>query len=126
MRVLICGGRDFTDKNYFWKKMDEISESFDFDNKQPIIIISGKARGADTLAEEYANECGWEFRGYPAKWKLFGKAAGVFRNQEMLDNEEPDLVIVFPGGTGTSDMKTRALRDDYKVIDVPKNEPQTT
>lgn len=115
MRILICGGRDFTDKNLFWKAMDKFSEEFDFDNNQPITIISGEARGADTLAKEYAEECGWDYEGYPANWKLHGKGAGPIRNQQMLDEGKPDLVIAFPGGKGTFDMKSRAVRQRYTV-----------
>lgn len=37
-----------------------------------------------------------------------GKAAGPIRNQRMLDEGKPDLVVAFPGGRGTADMVRRA------------------
>lgn len=65
------------------------------------VVISGMAKGADTVAIEWAvvNWCQWlEF---PANWKEHGKRAGIIRNQQMLDEGKPDLVIAFPGGRGT-------------------------
>lgn len=115
MKILICGGRDFTDELLFWGVMDNLSEEFDFDNNQPITIISGCAKGADTMAINYAITCGWELEKYPADWNKHGKAAGPIRNQQMLDEGKPDLVVVFPGGKGTFDMKERASRQGYKV-----------
>lgn len=108
MRVLVCGGRDF---NNYWKlchEMDLISEEKDFDNNQPITIISGEARGADTLAKQYAEECGWNYEGYPADWKLHGRGAGPIRNRQMLVEGKPDLVVAFPGGVGTKNMISQA------------------
>jgi hypothetical protein len=117
MRILICGGRDFTDKWKFYEVMDRLSEEYDFDNKQPIVIIAGEARGADTLAKEYAEEC-WEYAGYPADWNKYGKRAGYVRNQQMLDEGKPELVVAFPGGKGTAMMIELAKKAGVEVIEV--------
>jgi hypothetical protein len=95
--------------------MDEISEELDFDNNQPITIISGEARGADTLAKEYATECGWDYEGYPADWRVYGKGAGYVRNRQMLVEGKPDLVVAFPGGNGTKMMTELAMKADVPV-----------
>lgn len=76
MRILICGGRDYNDYSELCNEMDKLS----LDEKQPITIISGEARGADTLAKQYAEECGWGYEGYPADWDTYGKRAGYVRN----------------------------------------------
>lgn len=82
------------------------------------VIISGKAKGADTVAIEWAvvNWCSWEE--YPADWEQYGKAAGPIRNQRMLDEGKPDLVIAFPGGTGTADMVRRAKAAGIEVREI--------
>ena len=116
MRVLVCGGREFDNLDLFLTSMDDISTRLNFNNKQPITIIEGGARGADFMARCYAKYCGWELKEVKADWKKYGNAAGPLRNQQMLDEEEPDVVIAFPGGNGTRDMIDKARKAGIKVI----------
>lgn len=118
MRVLVCGGREFDDLQLFMETMDDFSTKEDWDNKQPITIIEGGAKGADFLARCWAKYCGWGHAPYPADWKKYGKRAGQIRNQQMLDEGKPDLVIAFPGGAGTADMVRRAKVAGTRVIEV--------
>jgi hypothetical protein len=108
MRVLVCGGRSFQNKALLFKVLD------DFHAAQPITdLIHGGADGADNLASLWAMGKPLQLRVFPAYWKLDGpKAAGPLRNQRMLDVGKPDMVIAFPGGTGTADMirRTRAAK----------------
>ena len=67
-------------------------------------IISGGASGVDDIAIDWAVVNWCEFKEYPADWKKYKKAAGFRRNQQMLDEGRPDLVIAFPGGNGTAHM----------------------
>ena len=108
-RVLVCGGRKYS--NYSHLKM--VLSSF-----EPAVVISGKAPGADSLAERWAKEAGVKFEGYPADWKTNGRAAGPIRNQQMLDEGKPDFVIAFPGGKGTADMVKRAKAACLPVISI--------
>jgi len=108
-RILICGGRDFN--NY------ELMQEVLFQHVYPgDVIIHGDARGADRLSEKVAQPY-VVFERYPAQWET-GRGAGVRRNQQMLDEGKPDLVIAFPGGKGTLDMVTRARKAGIKVIEV--------
>lgn len=112
MRVLVCGGRDYTDKMAVWYYLDaygppEITE-----------IVSGMARGVDSFAAEWATRFGFKLYKFPADWKKHGNRAGPIRNQQMLDEGKPDLVIAFPGGNGTKDMVTRSKKAGIKVIEV--------
>jgi hypothetical protein len=45
-----------------------------------------------------------------ANWDKYGKAAGGIRNQQMLDENEIDTAVAFPGGTGTKDMIKKARK----------------
>jgi hypothetical protein len=83
----------------------------------PPRIVTGGAGGADYAAEVFARENGIDFAVYPADWKL-GKQAFHLRNQRMLDEERPGLVIAFPGGRGTADMKRRAVKAGVPVYEV--------
>lgn len=104
IKVLICGGREFDDLGLFMTTMSDIQEELDFDGRQPVTIIEGGAKGADFLARCWAKYCGWEHDPYPANWGKYGNRAGPIRNRQMLNEGKPDLVIAFPGGSGTADM----------------------
>lgn len=88
------------------------------------VIISGMANGVDTVAIEWAvmNWCSLEE--YPADWKQYGKAAGPIRNQRMLDEGKPDLVIAFPGGRGTADMVRKAKAAGIEVREIAYEQDQ--
>jgi len=114
MRVLVCGGRDFSDRTLLKATLDHLA---------PSVVISGGARGADALAAEWAEATGWNVGGvhleeFPADWTAHGKAAGPIRNQQMLDEGKPDLVVAFPGGRGTADMVRRARAAGVEVREI--------
>lgn len=99
MRVLVCGGREFSDALMLGEHLDA------FHRSNPItVIIHGDARGADTLAAQWARAHGIEVVAFPANWNLHGKSAGPIRNRQMLDEGKPDMVVAFPGGAGTANM----------------------
>lgn len=97
-RILVCGGRDFTDAEFLASKLDQVADYFG-----AFILIHGDARGADTLAKEWAEYGGLDVESYPADWSTHGRAAGPIRNQQMLASGV-DYVIAFPGGRGTAHM----------------------
>jgi hypothetical protein len=106
MRALVCGGRDFAKREW----IEEI-----LSREQPSVIIEGGARGADQMAREWGWRHGIPVLTFVADWETYGRAAGPIRNQRMIDQGEPDVVIAFPGGRGTADMIERALRAGIKV-----------
>lgn len=83
------------------------------------VLIEGEAPGADTLSREYADRCKIPVEPYPAKWRLHGrKKAGPIRNGQMLVEGKPDLVVAFPGGTGTANMMRQARAAGVEVKDI--------
>ncbi len=90
-RVIIAGCRYYN--NYEQAKAFIDFCLSDIREKNEIIIISGKARGADTLGERYAKENGFKLEIYPADWEKYGKSAGPIRNRQMA--EASDYVICF-------------------------------
>jgi len=101
--VLVCGGRDFSDQQYMWALLEREHAKHKFAR-----VIHGAARGADRMSGEWACQSGIPVTTFPADWAKHGKRAGPIRNQQMLDEGKPDLVIAFPGGAGTADMVRRA------------------
>ncbi len=64
--------------------------------KDTFTIVSGGARGADTLAREYAEINGLKFIEFKARWDLYGKSAGFKRNKTMVDVS--DICLFFWDG----------------------------
>ncbi len=125
-RILVCGGRDFTDFSLLSKTLNAICVAHGWwidvhDNPSFCVhIISGGAQGADALAKRWAQLHGCPFTEFPADWDRHGEAAGPIRNQQMLDEGRPMLVVAFPGGKGTADMVRRAREAGVEVIEVEK------
>ncbi|MCA0276268.1 MAG: SLOG family protein [Proteobacteria bacterium] len=119
MRVLVCGGRDYNDRDAVARALRAYKPLNVVTDVSDAILILGGAPGADTLAEEWADVFGLRKRIFPANWAKHGRAAGPIRNQQMLDEGKPDLVIAFPGGRGTADMVSRAEKAGVRVIRVP-------
>lgn len=112
MIVLVCGGRNFSDRKYLFQILDSINIRYGIET-----VIHGGAAGADTLGGRWAIERDIDVRVYKADWKTHGKAAGIIRNQRMLDDEKIDMVVAFLGGNGTQDMISRADKKGIKIMD---------
>lgn len=108
-RVLVCGGRDYSDVATLNRALSEEHAKDPFD-----VLIHGGAAGADRLAGIWAKAMKVHCCVYVADWRNHGPSAGPRRNARMLVEGQPDVVIAFPGGRGTDDMVGRA-----RVLGVP-------
>ena len=100
MRVLVCGGRDFSDEKLLYSTLDRVHQKYGDD----LVIVHGAQRGADLMAEAWAKAREVEYMGFPARWKRLSKRAGYERNARMRDKAKPDACIAFKGGDGTGMM----------------------
>lgn len=87
MRVLVCGDRTWNKASAIHRELAKLSSI--------TCIIEGGAPGADSIAYSWASEMVVECETYRADWIRFGKAAGPLRNQRMLTEGKPDLVLAF-------------------------------
>lgn len=123
LRVIIAGSRDFDD---FPKLMNscidilfKITEQHSDLDK--IRIVSGEARGADRLGEQYAKISGYAVSKFPADWDGLGKRAGYVRNAEMAKYAITDgnygVLIAFWDGKskGTKHMIDLAEKNGLEV-----------
>lgn len=113
MRVLVCGGRDYHDR----EKVFEVISSMRAE-KKITMLIAGCASGADALALECADLLRIDHTKFFANWDEQLMSAGPIRNQRMLNVMSPELVVAFPGGKGTADMCERARKAGIKVMEV--------
>ena len=109
MKLLVCGGRDYSDKAHLFSVLDGMHRRFIITE-----IIDGGASGADSLASEWAIINGIKNTRFAADWKKHGRAAGPIRNKEMIDTGRPEMVIAFSGGKGTANMIKQA--ESYGII----------
>ncbi len=108
-RVIIAGGRDFSDYNLLKETMDYLLSNI----KEDIVVVCGMANGADTLGERYAKERGYEVLYFPADWKKYGKAAGYIRNEEMA--RHADALVAFWDGKSRGTKSMIGLARKYKL-----------
>ena len=125
-RVIIAGSRSFND--YALLREHCLSVLQEKMKTHRVIVVSGHARGADSLGERFANEFCLPFELHPAKWRLLGKAAGMVRNAEMAKCS--DALIAFWDGEsrGTRHMINFARKRglDISVFNTSQTRSQTT
>lgn len=112
MRVLICGGRNYWDISAAEAFLTEWSGDLSI-----TCVITGGARGADTIGHNWAIDKGFKTEIYIADWVAHQRKAGPLRNIQMLNEGKPDVVIAFPGGKGTEHMKAIARKAGVPVIE---------
>lgn len=113
MKILVCGGRDYADKERVARALDAVHKKH-----RITLLIEGGASGADACGLVWAVTRRVATKTIEADWAKYGRSAGPKRNQRMLDEGKPDAVVAFPGGTGTADMVRRAKRANIPVWEV--------
>ena len=117
MSLLICGSRHWTNGELIRRELAALHGVE--------VVIEGEAPGADTLAAAAARELGIPVLPFPADWDHYGRAAGPIRNQQMIEEGHPDLVLAFSeslnSSRGTADMVARARRARIRVVLVTRS-----
>lgn len=132
LRILICGGRKFTDYELVEKVV--LAKMTSYENTLPVTFISGECdHGADQANQYMWDRYHCDIERFPANWNdlteqpcvikqgrfsKYNALAGHNRNQRMIDEGKPNLVFAFWDGksTGTADMITRAHRAKIQTI----------
>jgi len=114
IRLLVCGGRNYTDRDAVFRVLDRVHAE-----KGISVLIHGAATGADALAGKWAVERGVDLTVFPATWRKADgsrdNGAGSIRNARMLAEGQPDAVVAFPGGGGTANMIDQARKAGVPV-----------
>lgn len=120
-RVLVTGGRDYTDEAALFAALDALAQ------RHAITCIihgacvdkrTGKLCGADKIAEDWAISREIPYCGMPARWTPEGRAAGPLRNDRMIKLWRPEVVVAAPGGDGTASCVGIARAAGIEVIEV--------
>lgn len=118
MRIIIAGSRTYNDYEEAMQVINKFIRDLKFTediNSETVTIISGGAKGADRIGEEYAIRNGLDRVVYKANWGKYGKQAGIIRNGEMAKNG--DCLLAFWDGEsrGTYNMINTAKKRRLRV-----------
>lgn len=112
LRVLVTGGRHYAFKGRVNRALMHLQRE-----RGIACVIQGEcATGADLYAKNWAILNGITLHGITADWRTLGNRAGPIRNQRMIDEQRPDVVLAFPGGKGTADMLKRAVTARLEIL----------
>lgn len=112
MKTIIAGSRSCLDYSVVKKAVRlSIESGFQF----PTCIVSGGAKGVDTLGEKFADEFGISKEIYLAEWDKYGRRAGYIRNEEMAKVSD-SLIAIWDGcSRGTKHMIDLAKKYNLRV-----------
>ena len=118
VKVIIAGSRSFNDYKLLIEEVQSILVNPDTFWE----IVSGTSKGADKLGERFAKDFNFKLSKFPAKWNIYGKAAGPVRNEKMA--KYADILIAFWDGdsSGTKNMIELANKYNLEVHIIYYNE----
>jgi hypothetical protein len=93
MTLAVVGSRSFLDYKKLCDELNLLKTNGDFNFNH---IVSGGAKGADSLAEKYAKENGIRLTVLKPNWNKYGKKAGILRNIDIVN--ESQYIIAFWDG----------------------------
>lgn len=115
MKCVIAGSRTIT-------SYELVREAFTLCDWRDRIteIVSGKARGVDTLGEQVAEEFGLPVKDFPADWDRLKNAAGPIRNEQMAKYTDIAIIIIEGKSTGSRNMvkQMKKLKKPHVVFEV--------
>lgn len=123
-KIVIAGSRSVPQIFLWYARIDKLLVNLSQYEKE---IISGGARGADTVGEMYAKERGYKLTVIKPEWDKYGKKAGFIRNKQMIDyacteGALPLLIAIWDGkskGTQHTINLAKQANIDYRIIPHP-------
>ena len=100
-KLIVAGGRDFDDMESLTNAIMYLANNT-YRNVD-ISIVSGRAKGADSLGYSFAVSHNVKRYSFPADWNQYGKGAGFIRNKQMGDFSD-GLLAFWNGSNGTKHM----------------------
>ena len=113
IKVIVAGGRDFHDYDVMHQTLLPIVQAKGLPSQ--IEIVSGTARGADSLGERFAQVQGCHLKQFPADWDTYGNKAGYRRNAEMADYADVLVAYWDQKSRGTMHMINLAKKKGLEV-----------
>lgn len=111
-KIIVAGSRDYTN---FEKVEYDLMMYFKANrlHRADVEIVSGCAKGADTLGIQFAEKYGLNLTKFPADWDKYGKSAGYRRNAEMA--KYADVLFAFWDGKSKGTQHMINLANDANL-----------
>lgn len=109
MKLAVIGSRDFNNYALLEIVLNNLKIS------KNDIIVSGGAGGADTLAEQYANQYDIPLEILKPDWEKYGKGAGFIRNKEIWDNSDQGIAF-WDGKSKGTEHSFKIAKDQNKTL----------
>lgn len=104
MKLAIIGSREFQNYSIMIKELDPLKSKL-------TLVVSGGAKGADSLGEKWAKGNNIPTLIFPANWEKYGKRAGFIRNEDIIKN--CDCCIAFWNGKSPGTKHSISLCEKY-------------
>ena len=113
MKVIVAGSRSITD--YYIVK--EAIEDSGFKITE---VVCGGAKGVDSLGRDWSFFNVIPVKEFPAKWKKYGKKAGIIRNTEMIEYADAIVAVWNGRSKGTKHCIDLAVKKglDYYIKEI--------
>ena len=106
LRIIVAGSREFNDydllRDTLMQYLDFMDDKDVVDNPSQVKFISGTAKGADVLGEQFAYTYEYDVIRFPPDWDTYGKSAGYRRNAEMAKYASEAYGVLFAFWDGKS------------------------
>ena len=112
MRLILAGGRHLTDAGLVTRALDRAAEAHAL-----TVLIHGGHALTGRAAEDWARRQGLHVIRHPPNWQRHGRRAESIRNDFMLADSRPDLVLALPGGDDTRALVLSALSRRLPIFD---------
>jgi hypothetical protein len=116
VRLCVTGGRDFESRDELFAALDSVHRETPID-----LLVHGDCRtGVDHLAIQWCLSHDVHHTGsrWRPQWNVFKRSRAVpIRNGAMLEIEQPDALLAFPGDRWSDDCVRKARSLGIQVID---------
>jgi len=126
MTLAIVGSRSFIDYSLGYLTTDEFVSELKESNIIVDSVVSGGANGADKFGRQFARSRRMGYKEHPEDWHNYGKAAGMIRNKDIIN--DADCAIVFWDGVskGTKNIIEHIMSKGipYQIIRFDKSDTE--
>lgn len=103
LTVVVVGGRELRSQRTVWQALDRAHR-----HKSIAVLVHGGTPGAEELAAEWAYSKGIRVIACPADWARDQETAALKRHKRMIEEFDPDGVVIFSGAVFGDDLAARA------------------
>lgn len=117
MKVLVCIGRDFTNKEQVYETLDQVvfMSSAESDYLPPTVMYRVLPEESHNWARDWSRDRGYVSKAYSENRDTFEEHASIVRDTEMLE-AGPSLIVTFGQEDGVKGFIRRAIKEGFIVI----------